>query len=129
MFAYFFDHLAQTPFEFSPVHSARNQKRQIERHNASILQHGRHTAFENAFCQPFHNGCFSHSRLAEQEGIVFRASAENFHHTLNLGFATDHRVNRLLNVRGRKVAPKVIEGRSAFRFLGLTRSFDGLRLA
>ena len=59
--------------------------------------------------EPFHDGGFSHTSLADQHRVVFRAPRKDLHHAQNLFVSADHRVELTFTRLLREVARVLFE--------------------
>ena len=80
------------------------------------MQGCRHVAGDDALCEAFHHGGFTHARLANQDRVVFGAAAQDLDHTADFLIATDHRVEFAF-FRGRGQVGRVL-------FEGFIRPFS-----
>ena len=89
----------QALLELAAVFGARHDQGQVEAQDALVGQERRHVAVRDALRQPLHNRGLSHSRLANQDGIVLGAAAQNLDHPLELVLAPDERIKLVLHRR------------------------------
>ena len=86
------DDLLQPLFELAAVLGAGDQRADVERDQALVLQLLRHVAGDDALGQPFDDGRLADARLADQGRVVLGAAGEDLHHPLDLGRPADDRV-------------------------------------
>ncbi len=100
----FFQHRFEPVLELAAVLRARYQRREIERHDALGLEDFRHVAGDDPLGETLDDGRLAHSRLADQNWIVFRAPRENLHHAPNLFITADDGIELAAARRVREVA-------------------------
>ena len=96
-------HRLQSLFELTAILRAREHRRKIERDQALTLQSLGDVAVVDASCESFDNGRFAHSRFADENGIVLRATRQHLDHAANLLVATDDRVDLAVACTRRQV--------------------------
>src|SRR6266487_2161744 len=78
--------------ELAAILGAGDQRAHIERHDALALDAIGDFASDDPLRQPLDDRRLADARLAYQRRVIFGAARENLDHTLDLGGATDHRV-------------------------------------
>jgi hypothetical protein len=58
----------------STVLRAGDHQRQVEHHDALVAQYVRHLAVDDPLREAFHDRGLAHAGLAEQDGVVLRAT-------------------------------------------------------
>src|SRR5882757_1215146 len=84
-------------FKLAAVLGTGNDEREIESQYALVSQKTGHFAVGDALRQPFDNGSFSYSRLANQNRIVLGAAAQDLDHALEFLIAADQRVELVIH--------------------------------
>ena len=79
-------------FELAAVLRAGHHQRQVQGEKALLEQRRRHLAVDDPGGEPLDDGSLAHAGLAEQHRIVLAAPREYLDHPLELGLATDQRV-------------------------------------
>jgi hypothetical protein len=82
---------------------------QVEHDDAFVEQGAAHFFLHDAQGQAFHDGRFTHARLADQDGVVLFAAAENLANPFDLGFASDDGVEFAFFGQFGDIAAKIIE--------------------
>ena len=82
----------QTLFELTSVLSTRQESGHIERQDSLILKRVWHLSIHNPLSQSFNNGCLSHTRLTDQDGIIFSTSLQYLDGPTDLVITADHRI-------------------------------------
>src|SRR5262249_31298460 len=108
----------QPLFELPAILGARDDQGKIERQNPLVGEKARHIAFRDPLGESFHNCRLAYARLANQNGIVLGAAAENLHHALQFMVAADQRVEHAVHRGLRQVAAELRQQRA---FLGPVR--------
>src|SRR5207245_2605422 len=72
----------------------------------------RNVAIRNALRESLDNGRLAHARLADQDGIVLGAAAQNLNNALDFVLAPYQRIQRTFRRRLRKVAAEFRQQRS-----------------
>ena len=99
----------QAVLELAAVLGARDQRPEVEGHDAAPLEQLGHVAAGDAPCQPLGHGGLADPGLADEHGVVLGAPVEHLHHTADLVIATDHRVELACAGQLRKVAAVLLE--------------------
>ena len=89
----FFQKRLEPLLELAAKLRARHHRRKVHRHDALVLERLRHIAVHDALGEALHDGGLAHARLADEHGIVLRATREHLHHTADFVVAPDDRVN------------------------------------
>src|SRR5687768_13291547 len=79
-------------FELAPELGARDQRAEIERDEALVLEPFRDIAVDDALREPLDDGRLADTRLADENGVVLRAPRKNLHDASDLLVATDDRI-------------------------------------
>ena len=79
-------------FKLPAVFCTGNHQRQIQSINFFILQDPGDISGCDFLCNTFNNGGFSDTGLTDQDRIIFRASAKDLQHTVDLILPSDHRI-------------------------------------
>jgi len=88
-----FIHDALQPFlELAPVLRSGHHSAHIEGEQPSVEQLIGHLAAGDPLGQPFNDGCFAHTGVADQRRVVLGAAGEDLDDPLDFGFAADHGV-------------------------------------
>src|ERR1017187_439271 len=78
--------------ELAAVLRARHHQREVEGHDPLVAQNLGDVALGNFLGQALHDGGLANTRFAEQDGVVFRATAEDLDDTLDLILAAHDRI-------------------------------------
>ena len=84
------EHGLEAVLELAAVLGAGDQRAEVERDHALVLQALGHVAGDDALGQPFDDGGLAHARLADQHRVVLGAPREHLHHAADLLVAADH---------------------------------------
>jgi hypothetical protein len=121
-----FHHLLEPLLELAAVLGAGHQGGEIERVDLLVLEQLRHLAFVDAGREALDHGGLADPGLAEQHRVVLGAAGEHLHDPLDLGFATDHRVElALLGELGQVAAELVEQFRGLLAALAATAASRG----
>ena len=85
-------HRLQPLLELAAVLRAREQRADVERPDATVLQAFGHVARDDPLREPFGDRRLADAGLADQDRVVLRAAAEDLDHAADLLVAADHRV-------------------------------------
>ena len=88
----FVQHRFQALFELAAIFRAGNERAEIERQQALVLQALRHVAVEDAQGEAFHDRGLADAGLADQHRIVLGAAGENLNGAADFLVATNDRV-------------------------------------
>ena len=102
-------HLLQALLELAAVLRAGDQRGQVERVDLLVLEQLRHVAVGDALGEALDHGGLADAGLADQHGVVLGAAAEDLHDPLDLGLATDDRVELALRRQLGQVAAELVE--------------------
>ena len=86
------EHRLQALLELAAELGARDERREVEREQALVLEGLRHLAVDDALCQALDDGGLAHARLADQHRIVLGAAREDLDGAADFLVAADHRV-------------------------------------
>ncbi len=92
----FAEHGLEPFFELAAKLGAGDQRAQVERDDALVLEALRHVALDDSQGQAFGDGRFADARLADQHGIVLRAAREDLNDAADFLIAADHRIELAL---------------------------------
>ena len=106
-----FDDLLEALFELAAVLGARDQRANVQRQQALAQQRLGHVAGGDALGQTFDDGRLANARLADQRGVVLRASRQDLHDALDLLVAADDRVELAGARGGRQVHAQLVDDR------------------
>ncbi len=84
----------QALFELTPVFRARDDQRDVEREDALVGKEVRHVAVDHLLRESLDDRRLSHTRLANEHGVVLRPAAEHLLDAFELVVAADQRVER-----------------------------------
>jgi hypothetical protein len=87
-----FQYRLQALFELSAVLRPRDQRSQVQRDHALVLQSLRHIASHDPLRQTLDDRRLAHAGLPDQHRIVLGASRQNLDHAPDLVIAANHRV-------------------------------------
>ena len=126
----FVQHGFQALFELAAIFRAGNERAEIERQQALVLQALRHVAIEDAQGEAFHDRGLADAGLADQHRIVLGAPGENLDGAADFLVAPNHRIE-LAVARGlRQIAGIFLQrvigvlGRRGIRGAALAQGFD-----
>ena len=102
-------------FELTAVLRAGHDERDVEREDALVGEEVRHVAVDDLLRQPFDDRGLADAGLADEDGVVLGAAAEDLLHALELVAAADQRIEQVLHRRVGEVAAELGEQR---RLLG-----------
>ena len=110
-------HLLEALLELTAVLRPGDESREVEGVDLLVLQEIRHLVRGDARREALDDGGLSDTGLADQNGVVLRAAAEDLHDPFDLGLATDDRVElSFLRLLG-QVAAELIEELRALALL------------
>ena len=109
--------LLQPLFELAAVLRAGDERCEVERVDLLALQQLRHLAVGDALREPLDDGGLADAGLADQHRVVLLAAREDLHDPLDLGLATDDRIELALAGLLREVAAELVEQLRALRLL------------
>ena len=122
------EHRLQALLEVAAVLGAGQQRAHVERIDAGLLEDLRHVALDDAPRQALGDGGLAHAGLADQQGIVLAPAAQHLDHALDLGLATDQRVDLAVLREGVQVLRVLLERRRLFLAVGVLRLLARRRL-
>ena len=103
------EHGLQPLLELAAVLRAGEQRADVERPDAPVLQPLGHVAGDDALREPLDDRGLADARLADQHRVVLRAAREDLDHAADLLVAADHRVELALLGRLGQVAAELRE--------------------
>ena len=86
------DGVLEALLKFAAVFAAGDHATKVQRKDALAGEGFGHLAGDDQLGQPFHHRAFAHTRLADEDGVVFRAATHDLHDALNFRAAADDRV-------------------------------------
>ena len=86
------DHVLEALLELTAVLGAGDEPGQVERPDVLVHEILGHVARRDLLCQPLDNRGLTHTRIAQDKRVVFGSAGQDLHHTGNLLFAADDRV-------------------------------------
>ncbi len=92
----FVEHCLQPLLKFAAELRPRDQGAHIQRIDGLILQPFGNVAIDDALSKPFHHRGFSHARLADEHGVVFRAARQNLHGVADFRIPANDRIELAL---------------------------------
>ena len=95
--------------ELAAVFRARDHQGQVEHDEALAVQELRHVVRGDLARQPLHDRGLADARLADEDGIVLRAAAEDLDHAFDLVVAADDRVELVFLRKGGQVASERVQ--------------------
>ncbi len=104
--------------ELAAVLGPGDHHRQVEHHEALVLEDLRNIARDDALGEPFDDRGLADAGLAEKDGVVLGAAAEDLHETFDLGGAADDGVEGAFLGEFGQVATEGIERRGLALALG-----------
>src|SRR5213078_2412867 len=119
--------LLQPLLELAAVLRAGDERGEVERVDLLALQELGNVAVGDALREPLDDGGLADAGLADQHGIVLLAAREDLHDPLDLGLATDDRVELALAGLLREVAPELVEQLRGLLALALRAARAGAR--
>src|SRR4029077_4814078 len=117
--------LLEALLELTAVLRAGDESSEVERVDLLALQKLGHLAGGDALREPFDDGRLADAGLPDQNRIVLLTAREDLHDPLDLGLASDDRVELALAGLLREVAPELVEQLGA---LGLLARSGGATL-
>ncbi len=101
----------QALLELAAVLGARHHEAEVQGVDALVHQAGRHQALVDLLGQALHDGRLAHARLAQQDGVVLPATAEDLDDALDLRLPADEVVEDAALGHLREVARELGEER------------------
>jgi hypothetical protein len=123
--AHLVHHRLDALLELAAVLGAGDHHREVQHHEALVLEDLRHLAVDDVLRQALDDGRLADARLAQQHGVVLAAAAEDLDDALDLVLAADDRVEVVLAGQLGEVAAEGVERRG----LALGALGAGLALA
>ena len=96
--------------ELAAVLRAGDERAEVERDDALVLQRLGHVALDDALREALDDRGLADARLADQHGVVLRAAREHLHDAADLVVAADDRVELALARELGEVAAVLLEG-------------------
>ncbi len=90
------EHGLQAVLELAAVLGPGDQRAEVERDHALVLERLGHVALHDALREPLDDRGLADARLADQDGVVLGAAREDLDHAAHLVVAADHRVELAL---------------------------------
>src|SRR5207302_9959402 len=115
--------LLQAFLELAAVLGSGDQRAHVERQDSLATERLGDIAEHDLLRQALSDGGLADARLADQRRVVLRPAGQDLDHSLDLGLAADHRVERVLRGQVGEVAAELVEQRSLRRLLGGRRLF------
>ena len=113
------EHGLQPVLELAAVFGSRDQRAQVEGHQALVLQRLGDVAGHDALGEAFHDGGLADAGLADQDGIVLGAAGEHLDHAAHLVVAADDGVELALPGEHGEVAAVALERLVALLGVGI----------
>ena len=79
-------------FKLTAILGTGHHRSDIQTHHALIEQNPTYFSLDDAKCQAFRDCRFTHTRFADQYGVVLLTSTQNLTHTLNFFFTAYDRI-------------------------------------
>ena len=96
-------------FELAAKLGAGDQRPEVERDHALVLERGRHVTAGDALGQPFSDGGLANARLTDEDGVVLGAPGQHLDHATDLLVAADDGVEFALACERGQVAGVLVE--------------------
>src|SRR6185436_16651728 len=106
---HFLEHGLQSLFELSTKLRAGDEGTHVEGDHALAFQTFGHVAANDAVSQSFDDRRLADAGLADQHGVVLRASGENLDDAADFVVAANHRINLALRGELGEIAPVALE--------------------
>ncbi len=117
----FFHDGLQPLFKVTAVPCAGQQCAHVEAEDSGVGQNVRRLALNNQLGEAFGNSSLAHAWIADQEGVVLAATAENLHAALNFIMTPDQRID--VSLAGFGVEIDAIFRKRAFILVGAALRF------
>ena len=114
-------HLLEALLELAAVLGARDQRRQVKRVDLLALEQLGDLAVRDPLRQALDDGGLADAGLADEHGVVLGPAREDLHDPLDLGLATDDRVELRLGGQLGQVATELVEQLRGLLALALGR--------
>ena len=85
--------LLQPLLEIAAIAGAREQRAHVEREHGGRRQHFRHFAVDDALCEAFGDRGLADAGFADEQRIVLLPAAQHLDGAVDLGVASDHRID------------------------------------
>ncbi len=89
----FLQHLLQPLLEIAAIARAGEQRAHVEREHGGGRQHFRHFAVDDALGKPLRDRGLADAGLAHEQRIVLLPAAQHLDRAVDLGIASDHRID------------------------------------
>src|SRR6185503_9998679 len=103
------EHMFDALFEITAIPGSGDQRTQIQCVDLRRLQHLRHMALLNPQREAFGQRRLADARLADQQRVVFPATAEYLNHALDLERTSDQRIDLPLRGAGDEIGRERLE--------------------
>ena len=104
-------HRLDALLELAAVLGAGHHAGEVKHHQALVEQEVGDFLRQDALCQAFHDGGLADAGLAQEDGVVLGAAAQDLDEALDLVLAADHRVELAALGEFGEVAAEAVEGR------------------
>ena len=95
----------QALFEFSTEFRPGDERAHIKHDDTLLFEPFGHIAFDDALRQAFDDGCFTDTRLTDQDGIVLGSSRQNLNGTSDFVITADDRIELALAREFSEISP------------------------
>ena len=113
--------------KLAAVLRAGHETRQVETQQAFPVERAGHLTRDNLLRQPFGDGALAHAALADDDGVVLLAAAEDLGDAFQLVTTPHDGVELALLGQLGQVAPEVVQRRrAALRLLALLTAYGGV---
>ena len=119
-------HSLDALLELAAVLGARDHQGEVEGDDLAVEQDLGDDAGGDLLGETFHDGRLADAGLADEDGVVLGAAAEDLDHAANLLLAADHRVELAGLGQFGQVAPEGLQEREAFAAARATALLTGL---
>ncbi len=92
----FLENSFEALLEFAAILRAGNERAEVQPHQPFVFQAVRHVTGDDAPSETFDDGGLAHTRLADEHGVVLRATREHLDAAPDFGIAANHRVQFVL---------------------------------
>ena len=115
------EHGLEALLELAAVHRTGHQRGDVEGDELFVLEALGDVARDDALGEAFDDGCLADAGLADQHGVVLRATGEHLADPADLAVAPDHGVELALAGTVGEVDPELLEGALLVLLPGLLR--------
>jgi hypothetical protein len=102
-------HLLEALLELAAVLRARDEGGEVQRVDLLALEQLGHVGVRDALREALDDGGLADAGLADEDRVVLRAAREDLHDPLDLGLATDDRIELAVGGELGQVAPELVE--------------------